>query len=309
MRNLRFRLLLAVGLVAVGLQALMSVPSYAAGTGLSVSFPADPLRAALGKPISFDLRVDNVGSTPLEATVKERGVVLGNNGHTTLTSAPDSTFGSVTKIVPDHMVIAAHGRHVVTVTVQVPKDLSPNDYFLGFLVSPIVPSGSVSVPSDVGAFVVLNVPGPRFMQLTTSVLDVPTVVFSNSVRAIVRVANTGKAVTAFSTDIQITGFVTPTPSLVQKQSQIVPPGHFRDELIKVHSWLGLGVYTFKATFVYALTSTRTGEATAQKTIILVSPLWLALPAVLVVVIALLLWRRRKKKRTPTSKKKRQHSKR
>ena len=309
MRNLRIRALVAVGFFLVGLQLVSGLPAQAAGTSLSVSFPAEPVTVVSGQSISFDLGVDNVGTTPLEATVQERSVTLGNNGQTTLGGSPDSIFGAVTTITPAHMVIAPRSRQDVKVTVRVRKNLSPNDYFLGFLVSPIVPSGSVSAPNDVGAFVVLNVPGPRYMHLTTTVVDLPTVVFSSSVQAIIRVANVGRAVTTFSTDIQITGFVTPTPSLIQKQAQIVPPGHFRDELLKVHSWLGFGIYTFKATFVYALTGTSTGEATAEKTIVLISPFWFAVPAVLVLAVALLIWRHRRSKRTPTPKKRRQHAKR
>jgi len=54
-----------------------------------------------------------------------------------------------------------------------PSNISPDLYYVGFLVSP-VPSGggSVTVINQIGAFFIINVPGARDRALTAD-LDVP----------------------------------------------------------------------------------------------------------------------------------------
>ena len=175
-----------------------------------------------------------------------------------------------------------------------PTGLPPDDYFLGFLVSPVINSASVAVQNDVGGLVVLDVPGSRDRGLTAHFIGPSSLSLSlsSSAAGMVRATSVGKSTVAFTTTVDTSGWPAPKPTYVEVNSHLLPPGLSRDIPIGVSTWLGLGWYTFHATLVYDRTGNATGEVTASRTVIVVNPLWfLLIPA----LFALWMWRRRRRK--------------
>jgi hypothetical protein len=292
--------LLSVILVAAFVLGAESTAGASNGNGISVTFPSAPIPIRPGSRTDFQLKVRNDSMHALAVTVVERSVRLENNGHAVLGIAPDSTFGERTSVTPARFFLAAGQERRVRIKVQVPSRLAPNDYFVGFLVSPVVTGGQVRVLNDVGAFVILDVPGPRHQKLTATFVGLPSLSFSNGVSASIRVRSVGAADADFTSTIEVSGFVTPHPRVVELPPYLAPPG--TDRTIPVHfsSWLGLGWYTVHATFVYNATNRRTAEAVIAKTVIVVSPYWFILPASIGLLTILLIRRRRVRRTRETS---------
>ena len=208
------------------------------GNGISVTFPAAPIPIRPGKVTDFQLKVRNDSSHSLAVTVVERSVRLENNGHEMLGIRPDATFGERTSVTPARLLLAVGQERTVRITVRAPSRLAPNDYFVGFLVSPVVTSGNVRVLNDVGAFVVLDVPGPRQRKLTASFVGLPNFAFSSGVSGSIRVKSVGAAAAEFTSTIEYSGFVSPHPRAVELPPELAPPGTYRTIPVHVSSWLG-----------------------------------------------------------------------
>ncbi|TMC48557.1 MAG: hypothetical protein E6J14_10680 [Chloroflexi bacterium] len=140
---------------------------------LAVSVPADPVPLVPGDTSPIHIRVLNPGSTSVTVTVKGEGVTLGDNGTTRFTGAPDPQWAGNTDFPPDDLTVPAQGFIDVSITVHVPAHINPDLYYIGFVVTPIATaSGSVIVINQIGAFFIINVPGPRDRKLAAD-LNVP----------------------------------------------------------------------------------------------------------------------------------------
>jgi hypothetical protein len=298
------------GLLLVCLAALLIAGSAAlllaaaqpaqAAADLSVSSPADPIPVVPGAPASFTLEVANVGTTPLKVTITAERVVLSQNGEAQLGQGPDPLFSSRTHISPPALSLAGRQERPVKITVDVPKSIRSDDYFLGFLVSPVITSSAVKAVNSVGALVVLNVPGARQPALTARYMDLPRFVFAGSVRGFIRAKSSGLTTVQFTTQTEMSGFVTPRPTYLTEQSHLLPPGLTWDVPVHFSSWLGLGWYTVRSTLVYNATPQRTAEVALSRTVVLVNPWWVVALIVLIAVIVFYLvfrsWRRRRRRR-------------
>jgi len=265
----------------------------ASSSDLSVTYPSDPIPVHPGTSTSFSLLVTNVGPTVLTVEVTAHQVILGDNGQTQFAASADPRFGGTT-IEPQEFKLAPRQRRVVLISMIVPKSLTPDDYFLGWLVSPILTSAAVAAVNEVGALVVLDVPGPRHPRLSAEFVGLPSFQWSGNASGVVRVESTGSSTVSFTTNTELSGFVHPKPSIIQDPPHLLPPSLTRDIPVYFSSWLGLGWYTVHTTIVYNLTAQRTGEVTLSTTMILISPYWLILPALVVAAIVTFIIRRRRR---------------
>ena len=288
--------LLFVALAAVLLLAV--APSARASADLSVSYPSTPIVVKAGEQTSFTLFVANVGHTAFKVEIVNRRVILLQNGQEQFGTQPDPGFAGRIHISPQTLTLPARREKQVTITVDVPGNLRSDDYFLGFLVSPVVTSSSpVRAVNSVGALVVLNVPGSRKPQLTAQFVGLPHIVFGDSVKGFVRAKSTGVTTVQFTTDTQITGFVAPRPNVLIDQAHLLPAGLTWDVPVHFTSWLGLGWYTIHATLVYNATPQRTAQVVLSRRIIMINPIWLLVPAgLLALVICFVAWRVVRKRR-------------
>jgi hypothetical protein len=117
----------------------------------------------------------------------------------------DPVFARGTHIAPEQLRLKARQAREVTITVDVPASLRPNDYFLGFLVSPVISGPALRAVNQVGALVVLDVAGARETSLAASYVDLPSVVWSSSVSAYARARNTGVSTLEFASTTLVTG--------------------------------------------------------------------------------------------------------
>jgi len=290
----------ATGL-SVALSVLVSTPSPAqAAPGpsadLFVTSPPNPIPAAPGTVASTTLTVGNLGHGPLDVNIITESVQLLDNGHTRLVAGPDPRFAGRVSIVPNHLTLAGRSERQVQVSVNVPQGLKPDDYFLGFLVSPVINSPSVAVVNDIGGLVVLNVPGPRDRKLTAKYIGLPWlhISLSNSAWGIARAKSVGTSTVQYSTTIETNGWPSPKSSYRTVPAHLLPPGLTRDIPVSVSSWLGLGWYTIHTTLVYDRTDQATAEVALSRTVIVLNPLWfLVFPAAAI----FWMWRRRRRRKT------------
>jgi hypothetical protein len=295
----------AIGLLTVLgvlLPVLVSTPAQAdaakggSAADLFVTSPPAPILASPGKVASTTFTVGNLGHNGLEVRIIAGLVRLQDNGQTRFVEGSDPLFSGRISIVPDLLNLPARRERQVHISVNVPSGLTPNDYFLGFLVSPVINSSSVAVENDIGALVVLNVPGSRDRKLVAKLLGLAflNLSFSDSASGIVRAKSVGRSTLQFSTTNEISGWPSVTPSYFTVQPLLLPPGLSRDIPVRVSSWLGLGWYTFHTTLVYNLTDQTTGDVTLSRTVIVLNPLWLlVIPA----SVLLSIWARRRRRKT------------
>jgi hypothetical protein len=304
----RFRsLIVATILLAVVVPVVTGAPSVASAAAppvdLFVTSPPDPIPAPLGATATTSLTVGNLGHSELDVTIDTRSVNLLNNGKTRFGAGPDPRFAGRVTVTPSSLSLPARQERTVQVSVNMPAGLPPDDYFLGFLISPVINSPSVAVVNDVGGLVVLDVPGSRDRRLTAEFV-VPSwlnVSLSGSASGFVRATSVGKSALSFTTTVETTGWPSPAPPYVEDGSQILPSGLSRNVPVRVTSWLGLGWYTFHATLVYDRTDQSTGEVTVSRTVFIVNPLWFF---VILVIPMLWMWRKRRRRK---NRKRGQHS--
>ncbi len=279
--------------VSVGLSST-ALAATGPSSDLFVTSPPDPIPAIPGTVASTSLTVGNIGTTPLDVRITNQQVQLLDNGHTRFLEGPDPEFAGRINIAPAALTLAPRSEQEVSISVNMPKTFPPDDYFLGFLVSPVINSESVAAVNDIGGLVILNVPGPRNRKLTATYVG-PSLLnlsLSSSASGVVRVKSVGRSTAQFTTTMEISGWPTPKVSYLTKPLQLLPPGLSQDIPVHASSWLGIGWYSFHTTLVYNLTDRTTGEVAISRTVVIVNPLWfLMIPA----VFLLWMWRRRRRR--------------
>ncbi len=290
---------LAVSALLIGLlvPVVLSSPADAAtgpSADLFVTSPPDPIPATPGTVAATTLTVGNIGTTPLDVRITNQQVQLLDNGQTRFLEEPDPRFAGRIGIAPNALTLAPRSEQKVSISVTMPNTVPPDDYFLGFLVSPVINSSSVAAVNDIGGLVVLNVPGPRNRKLTAAYVGPSwlNLSLSSSASGVVRVKSVGRSTAQFSTTMEMNGWPTPRVSYLTKPLQLLPPGLSQDIPVHASTWLGIGWYSFHTTLVYNLTDRTTGEVAISRTVVIVNPLWfLVIPAVFLFWI----WRRRRRR--------------
>jgi hypothetical protein len=290
-------------LLVVVLSVLVSTaaPAQAASTPASdlfVTSPPDPILATPGTVATTTLTVGNIGHNPLNVRIITEEVELLDNGQTRFVEGPDPRFAGRIRIVPNNLSLPARRECTVQVSVNVPRGLPPDNYFLGFLVVPVINAPGLVVQNDIGALVILNVPGRRNPKLTAQYLGLPwmNLSFSDSASGFISAKSVGTSTLEFSTTTEIDGWPAATPNYLTVLPHLLPPGLIRDMPVHVSSWLGLGCYTFHTALVYNLSNRTTAAIALSRTVIVLNPLWLlVIPAI--ILFSFWRWNRQRRRKS------------
>lgn len=266
---------------------------------IAVSVPPEPTTVVLGGVSVVRVRVLNPGSAPVAVTVTGGALQFGDEGAVTVDAAPDADWKDAVDFPAGPLTVPADGYIDARLTVRVPAQLSPDLYFIGFLVTPLATGdGNVKVINQIGSFVTLDVPGPRDRELSAS-LDGPGFALSSHADETLRVRNVGHAAVRFWGENDTTSF--PGGSRPKQQridTSLLPIGHERSFTLAGKPAWPIGLVTVKVRVTYAgRTEDATQEIVLQRRVLVVHPL--ALVALIVLVIAAPAWwtvRRRRRRR-------------
>ena len=244
----------------------------------------------------------NPSASAVIVTVKGEGVTLGNNGTTAFTGVPDPLWASRTSYPRGDISIL--GQHYVdlSITVHMPAQISPDLYYIGFLVTPVpTATGQVVVINQIGAFLTVDVPGPRVRSLAADLttdgfnwgpIHLGWLVLGAQVTGKLTVENTGASSVLFFGENDATSApISGSPSQQRISRSLLP--------IRRSRWFGvtavpafpIDVVTMSDVVTYP---DRTGTGTLD--IVLTKSMLVINPWVLVVLLAIVLllgaWRLR-----------------
>ena len=159
---------------------------------MAVSVPADPVPAHAGGVARTLIRVVNPNHSAVSVVISSRTPALGDNGKVSIGSGPDPRWAGRVRFPKGAITIPAQGWRDIDLSIRVPR-LSPDLYFVGFLVTPVATAGgSIKVVNQIGSFLTLDVPGPR-LRLLTGHLHLPSFVLGSEASGDLRVTNLGHA--------------------------------------------------------------------------------------------------------------------
>ena len=273
---------------------------------LAVSVPSEPTPVAPGATASIGVRVLNPGDAPVTVTISGGGVQLGDNGHVTIASTPDARWQGLVGFPSGPLTIAAQSYLNTTLTVRMPAQISPDLYFIGFLVTPeATTQGNIKIVNQIGSFVTVDVPGPRVRQLTAGLTLEATLgggrfVFGSQTEGTVRVRNVGQAQARFWGESDTTSAPGGTPHQQRIDKLLLPVGHTRSFKVTGKPAWPIGFVTIKVHIIYPdATEVATKELVLTKRVLVVNPIVLAvLFAATGATLAWWLRRRRRKQRMP-----------
>ncbi|MDP9233567.1 MAG: hypothetical protein M3P01_03335 [Actinomycetota bacterium] len=290
--------------LAVALGAVMSygvASAYAAGTSpkagrsIAVSVPPDPVSLKPGQVGRLHLRVVNPGPTPVRVTIEGRGLTLGDQGKIAIDKTSDPLWDHRV-LFPSHPItIAAVGYKNLSVKVHMPKHLSPDLYFLGFVVTPIPDSTKgITVINQIGGFFTINIPGPRDRRLAAN-LELPGwsilgfhVFLGTELNGILHIQNIGKTAVQFwgETDTTATGG---SPGQMRIPISLIPSLRERTYIVTGKPAWPIGFVHMQVRIVYPTTTeTTTTQIVFTRTNLVINPLVFVVLAVFVMVA---IWRR------------------
>jgi hypothetical protein len=246
-----------------------------------------------GESASIPIRVLNPGTSLVTVTVKSEGITLGDNGTTSFTGKPDPLWDARTAFPPGDITIPAQRFVDLTVTVHMPALISPDLYYIGFLVSPVPQvTGQVVVINQIGAFLTIDVAGPRVRALSADLstigfnwgpIHIDTLVIGDHVDGKLTVHNIGRSSVLFYGENDVTSApISGSPSQQRIRRSLLPIGRSRWFPVAAQPVFPIDLVTMTDVVAYP---DRTGTGTLQivrtKTVLVISP-W-----VIVVVCALL----------------------
>jgi hypothetical protein len=194
--------------------------------------------------------------------------------------------------------IPAQSYRDVPLSIHIPK-LSPDLYFVGFLVTPVATEGgSISVINQIGSFLTLDVPGPR-IRLLTGHLHLPTFVLGSHASGSVRVTNLGHAAITMWGENDTTS--APGGVYVQERlgPSLLPAGRSRSIAVSGKPRWPVGIVTVTTRVTYpGRTESETQELVLTQRVIVVSPWALGAAGGLLVLLLMVAWwwRRRRASR-------------
>jgi hypothetical protein len=293
-------------LVAVSLLAATSAVNAAAAgpkpvgaaRALAVSVPPDPVPIKAGSSAKTLARVVNPNDVPVTVTISGRALSLGDNGKVAVGNGPDLRWAKLVNFPTGELTIPAQSYRDVPLTIHVPGGLSPDLYFIGFLVTPIATtSGSLQVINQIGSFVTVDVPGPRVRKLTAS-FDLPNLVLGSHAGGTLQVANSGRSAVRFWGENDVTS--SPGGSFEQRRldPSLLPTGKSRFISVSGKPKWPVGMVTMTVHLTYpGRTEATTKELTFSKRVLVISP-WVPVGlGALLVSGAGLFWRSRRPRRS------------
>ena len=261
---------------------------------LAVSVPADPVAIGAGASAHTFVRIVNPNLAPVTVTITSREISLGDNGKASVGSGPDRLWQKRARFPSRPLLIPAQGYLDIPLTVKVPRRLAPDLYFSGFLVTPIAThAGALNVINQIGSFVTIDVPGPRFRKLAGR-FDLPAFVLGSHVTGTLHVANIGRAAVRFWGENDTTSAPGSTGQRQQRlDPSLLPAGRSRLVTVGGKPAWPVGIVTITTHLTYpGRTESQTKELTYRKRVLVVAP-WV--PAALAgIIVTLALWRARRR---------------
>lgn len=295
--------------VAALLATALAVASTAAAGGsakpvggaraLAVSVPADPVPARAGDVARTMIRVVNPNDFAVSVLIRSRTLALGDDGKVSIGSGPDPRWGDRVRFPHAALRIPAQSYRNVALSIRVPR-LSPDLYFVGFLVTPVATTGgSVKVINQIGSFLTLDVPGLR-LRLLTGHLHLPSFVLGSQASGEMRITNLGHAAVTLWGENDITS--SPGGAFQQDRlgPSLLPVGRSRSIAVTGKPRWPVGIVTVTTRVTYpGRTASETRELVLTRRVLVISP-WV--PAAVGGLIALLAavwwWRRRRPSGNP-----------
>ena len=296
-------------LVATVLATALAVASSATAGGsakavsgsraLAVSVPADPVPAKVGGVARTLIRVVNPNDFAVTVVIRSRTLALGDDGKVTVGSGPDPRWAGRVRFPGAALRIPAQSFRNVPLAIRVPH-LSPDLYFVGFLVTPVATEGgSIKVVNQIGSFLTLDVPGPR-LRLLTGHLYLPSFVLGSRASGDVRVTNLGHA----SVTMWGENDTTSSPGGVYQQERLgpslLPVGRSRSIAVTGKPRWPVGIVTVTTRVTYpGRTAAATRKLVLSRRVVVVSP-WVpgAVGGLIGLPLATFWWRRRRRRSWP-----------
>jgi len=294
--------------VAVPLRASAASPSPrpTGPRAIAVSVPPDAVALNPGETSAIPIRVVNPGASSVTVTVKSEGITLGDNGTTAFTGKPDPLWAGRVAFPPGYIVIPADHFVDLSVVVHMPAHIDPDLYYVGFLVSPVpTVTGEVVVINQIGAFLTIDVPGPRVRALSADLtttgfnwgpIHISTLVVGDHVDGRLTVRNIGSSSVLFFGENDVTSApIGGSPAQQRIGRSLLPIGRSRWFAVAGQSAFPIDLVTLRDIVTFPdRTGTGTLEVVRTRTVLVVSP-W-----VFVVLAALLAgfgyWRLRARRR-------------
>lgn len=245
------------------------------------------------------IRVVNPNDFAVSVLIRSRTLALGDDGKVSIGSGPDPRWGDRVRFPHAALRIPAQSYRNVALSIRVPR-LSPDLYFVGFLVTPVATTGgSVKVINQIGSFLTLDVPGPR-LRLLTGHLHLPSFVLGSQASGEMRITNLGHAAVTLWGENDITS--SPGGAFQQDRlgPSLLPVGRSRSIAVTGKPRWPVGIVTVTTRVTYpGRTASETRELVLTRRVLVISP-WV--PAAVGGLIALLAavwwWRRRRPSGNP-----------
>lgn len=295
-------------LVATVLATALAVASTAAAGGsakavsgartLAVSVPADPVPARVGGVARTLIRVVNPNGFAVTVVIRSRTLALGDDGKVSIGAGPDPRWSGRVRFPANALRIPAQSYRNVPLAIHVPH-LSPDLYFVGFLVTPVnATGGSIQVVNQIGSFLTLDVPGSR-LRLLTGHLHLPTFVFGSKASGEMRVTNLGRASVTMWGENDTTSSPGGTFQQERLGPSLLPVGRSRSIAVTGKPRWPVGIVTVTTRVTYpGRTASQTRQLVVTSRVIVVSP-WVpaALGGLIAAIVSVWWWRRRRRRRT------------
>ncbi len=287
------------------LAATVSPVAAKVSRSIAVSVPSVPTEVRPGETSKIRVRVVNPGSPSVTVTVTGRGLEFGDDGKVNVTAAPDPQWAGRIDFPARDITVPAGSFDDVFLTVRMPMHIAPDLYFIGFVVSP-VPSalGKVVLINQIGAFVTIDVPGPRDRTLSAQLhvpgfrlgpIQLSSVTVGSQTAGEVRVHNVGTA------QVQFWGWNETRASFGRGAHQqridklLLPTGRARSFAITGKPAWPIDFVAMKVYLIYPdKTETATKQIVLTKRVLVVNPWVLVAIGALTVLAAS--WLRRRHKR-------------
>lgn len=291
-RTPRLLALLLVVALAVATPSVAGAAEPAQQSGprpLAVAVPREPMAVVPGAVSMIRVRVLNPGDAPVSVTVTGGFVQLGDESAVTVTAETDPVWQGLVDFPPEPLTVPAGGYVDAPLTVPVPAELSPDLYFVGFLVTPAATGvGNVHIINQIGSFVTLDVPGPRDRELSAA-LDGSRFALGWQGEKTLHVRNVGHAAVRFWSENDTTSFPGgDTPRQQRIDKSLLPVGREQSLTVVGKPAWPIGLVTMKVHVFYpGSTEDSTQEIVLTRRVLVVNPF--ALVALAAFVAAVSFW--------------------
>jgi hypothetical protein len=275
---------------------------------IAVSVPSEPVPLSPGETSQIPLRVVDPTPSPVIVTVTGRAVTLGDNGQVGFTSAPDPTWATRAQFPSGDLTVPAMGFIDVAVTVRMPAVISPDLYYVGFVVRPVASGPGITLINEIGGFFTIDVPGPRVRSLSADLglagfnlgpIHLSNVVIGDHVVGQLNVHNTGAAAIRFWGENDDTSWFASTPTQLRLAKSLLPIARSRSFPVSADPAMLFDLVTVAVTVTYpGTTESTTEQVVITKTVLVISP-WL-LVIVCLLIAGLVGWRLRVRQRRRAS---------